>query len=411
MSAAPDGAAGKLPAAPPWGSATLAELLPAVAASVGVEVGLGSDSVDRPDPGWSLPPARRTVVVLVDGLGEQALLARTGHAPTLRRLLADGWADGSGVPDVLRVGFPTTTATSMASLGTGLPPGRHGLVGTDVLDPDRGEVFSELAWDAAVDPRRWQPHPTVFDALRAGGVDACHVAPGAFDGSGLTAAALRGARFGAAQRLADRVELTAQLVRGADRVFVLLYWEGLDKVGHVYGWRSAQWTAELERVDAAVGALLSSVPADVAVYVTGDHGMVDVDPADRIDLRAVPGLLDGVAHVAGEPRCRYLYARPGAGGDVLAAASAALGSTCAVLSGDDAVARGWYGPVVEDRVRARIPDVLAVPHTDVALLDPARQRPESLALLGLHGALTDAESRVPLLRGFGSAAPARRRSR
>lgn len=394
-----------LPPAPPYGTASLAELMPAVARSLGVPL------PEVPDPGWSLPPARRTVVVLVDGLGEVCLRARTGHAPVLRRLLADTAADGAAAPDVLRVGFPTTTATSMASVGTGLPPGRHGMVGTDVLDPDRGAVFSELAWDPAVDPRRWQPHPTVFDAAAADGVAVSHVAPAVFEGSGLTTAALRGARFAAAGTLDERVELTGRLLRAADRVLVFLYWEGLDKAGHVHGWQSEQWTQELERVDAAIGRLLLTAPADVAVLVTGDHGMVDVDPADRIDMRYVPGLFDGVRHLAGEPRARYLYAQPGAAPDVLGRFTEALGDTCTVTTRDEAVAAGWYGPVVEDRVLPRLPDVLAVPHARVALVDSAHQRPQSLALLGLHGALSDEESRVPLLRGYGAAPPARRRPR
>jgi len=394
----------QLPAAPPYGSASLADLMPAVSASLGTPL-------PGRDPGWSLPPARRTVVFLVDGLGEQCLRARTGHAPTLRRLLADTAADSAAAPDVLEVGFPTTTATSMASIGTGLPPGRHGLVGTEVLDPDRDVLFSELAWDSAVDARRWQPHPTVFDDLARDGVAVAHVAPALFDGSGLTTAALRGARFAAAATLEERVEATVSLLRASDRCLVFLYWEDLDKAGHVCGWRSPEWTRELERVDAAVARLLETAPADVAVLVTGDHGMVDVDPADRVDLRAVPGLLDGVAHLGGEPRARYVHARPGAAAEVLAAFGAVLGEQCSVLTGDDAVAAGWYGPTVEDRVRARVPDVLAVPHADIALVDSLRQRPKSLALLGMHGALTDAESRVPLLRAFGSASPGRRRVR
>jgi len=394
--------AGEVPTGPPYGSSSLAELMPAVAGCLGVAV------PGRPD--WDLPPARRVVVVLIDGLGELNLRSRTGHAPTLRRLLAQTEADASGAPDVLRVGFPTTTATSLASLGTGLPPGRHGMIGLEVLDPDRDVLFSELSWDAAVDPRRWQVHETVFSRAHRDGVAVSHVAPAVFDGSGLTTAALRGAEFAAAQTLAQRVALTGDLVRAADRCLVFLYWEGLDKAGHVHGWQSTEWTRELEQVDAAVGRLLELAPADVAVFVTGDHGMVDIDPTDRLDMRAVPGLLEGVAHLGGEPRARFGYCRPGADADVLTAWRAALGEQCFVVAGDEAVATGWFGPV-DAEVRRRIPGVLAVPHAPIALVDPARQRPESLALLGMHGGLSEIESRVPLLRGFGSAGPARRRPR
>ena len=57
----------------------------------------------------------------------------------------------------------------MGTFGTGLPPGAHGLVGMDVLDPERDALFSELAWDPLVDPHRWQPEPTVFERPGCGG--------------------------------------------------------------------------------------------------------------------------------------------------------------------------------------------------------------------------------------------------
>jgi hypothetical protein len=45
----------------------------------------------------------------------------------------------------------------MGMFGTGRMPGAHGLVGLDVLDPDRGVLFNELAWDPAVDPAGGSP--------------------------------------------------------------------------------------------------------------------------------------------------------------------------------------------------------------------------------------------------------------
>ena len=78
-----------------------------------------------------LAPSRRAVVVLVDGLGYDLLRQRSGHAPFLRGLLPAARR--------LAAGFPSTTATSMGSFGTGLPPGAHGLVGYEVLVPGEGE--------------------------------------------------------------------------------------------------------------------------------------------------------------------------------------------------------------------------------------------------------------------------------
>jgi hypothetical protein len=390
------------PTPPPWGERTLAELTPALARALGVNIGGVDAGAPADRPTWELPPARAICLFLVDGLGDALLRARTGHVPTMRGLLD---RPAPGTPGTLRAGFPTTTAVSLASLGTGLPPGRHGMVGTEVLDPDRGVLFSELAWSPEVDPVRWQSHPTVFQQLRAAGVDVHHVAPALFDGSGLTVAALRGPTFAPAAKLTERVEVAARLLQravttpGAPPVLVLLYWEGLDKTGHVHGWQSEQWTHALEEVDAALSTLLDRSPADAVIYTTGDHGMIDIDPADRLDLTdsgRFPGFLDGVAQLGGEPRVRYAYAKPGADADVLAAFTEQLGDRCWIATREDAVSRGWFG-AVEERVLPRLPAVIAATRDPVALVDPIHQRAESVALLGLHGSFTDGESDVPLL--------------
>jgi hypothetical protein len=124
--------------------------------------------------------------------------------------------------------------------------------------------------------------------------------------------------------------------------------------------------------------------------------MLGVTDADRLDLDAEPALAAGVRLLAGEPRARHVYARPGAAADVLAAWRGTLGDRADVRSRDEAVDAGWFGPV-PDRVRPRIGDVVAVPHGTTVLVRPAAE-PGLTALPGQHGGLTEAELLVPLLR-------------
>ncbi len=63
--------------APDWSAGSLASVLPSVADRLGVSRYAGRDVFD-------LPAVPRTVVVLVDGLGHDLLLQRSGHAPFLR---------------------------------------------------------------------------------------------------------------------------------------------------------------------------------------------------------------------------------------------------------------------------------------------------------------------------------------
>ena len=371
---------------------SLADVVPAATAALGVAVR---------DPVVDLPAARAVVVVLVDGLGEQLLARRSGHAPFLRHLRLEGDSAGT-VVTVAACGYPSTTATSMGMLGTGLLPGAHGLVGLDVLDPDRGVLFSELAWDPEVDPRVWQPSATVFEQVAAAGVDVVRIGPAYFDGSGLTEAALRGGRFVAATTLEARVDVAVAAARAPGRRLVYLYWGEVDKVGHVHGCESWQWGEELAHTDACLGRLVEQVGRDTLVVVTADHGMVDVPLHDRVDVAYEPDLARGVRMVGGEPRAVHLYCEPGAAPDVLAAWRERLAGRVELLTRDDAVRAGWFGPV-EPRVLPRIGDVVGSALGATAVVDSRTARPESLRLIGLHGARSEAEQLVPLLATLGGA--------
>ena len=106
-----------------------------------------------------LPEAPAYVVFLVDGLGARLLERHAEAAPYLASLL------GRQAPGT--AGVPSTTATSLSSLGTALPPGAHGLVGFTSRIPGTGRLLNALAWDKQVDPKEWQPHATAFTGLRA----------------------------------------------------------------------------------------------------------------------------------------------------------------------------------------------------------------------------------------------------
>jgi Type I phosphodiesterase / nucleotide pyrophosphatase len=368
-------------------STSLADVLPAAAAALGVRVRAGSGAAAG---GLELPSARIVVVLLVDGLGDQLLSERGGHAPFLRSLRSRA---GSGV---LASGFPSTTATSMGMLGTGLLPGAHGLVGLEILDPARDVLFNELLWDPQVDPRRWQPSQTVFEKVAAAGLDVVRIGPGFFDGSGLTEAVQRGGTFVAAQSLEQRVNAALAAVQSARSGLVYVYWGDLDKTGHEHGCSSWRWIEELERVDAFSRRLAEGLPSDALLLITADHGMVDVPFAARLDLAHEPDLAAGVRHVGGEPRSLQLYCLPGAVGDVAAAWRERLGSSMTVLTRDQAVAGGWFGPVSE-HVLPRIGDIVTSATEPVAVVDSRTARPEIIKLIAYHGARTPEETLIPLL--------------
>jgi Type I phosphodiesterase / nucleotide pyrophosphatase len=364
---------------PRYGEASLADLLPSVLGALGIP---GEHDL------MGLPRSRRYCLLLIDGLGWNLLREHPAQAPFLISLPGRAITAGS----------PTTTVTSLTSFGTGLPPGRHGVLGYTTRIPGTNELLNALKWHAAVDPATYQPHPTVFERAARAGVAVTVVGERKFRTSGLTIAGLRSPGFRGADTLGERVASAAGAA-SPDHSLVYVYDGDLDTTGHRAGCGSAAWQHQLTIVDRFAEELFDALPAETALIVTADHGMVDVDTANRLDVDDLPTLREGVALVGGEARFRHVYAEPGASSDVLAAWRAVLGDRAAVLSREEAVDVGWFG-AVEARVLDRIGDVVASVGGDCAV-EMRSVFPVEATLVGLHGALTADEMLVPLLVGQG----------
>ncbi len=369
------------PVLPRYGDGCLDAVATSVLASLGVP--------GEPNP-LRLEPAERACLLIVDGLGLDLLSAHPAAAPFLSELARTAPA--------VTVGFPATTATSLASLGTGRPPGQHGMLGYQVAIPGRGTLLNALRWDKTVDPLGWQPGSTIFERAAGAGVACYRVAPGAFQNSGLSTAAMRGARYLAADTPGALVSRAAWALAEADDVapaLVSVYYGDLDATGHVLGCGSDAWQYQLAYVDKLAEQLAGNLPRGTVLHVVADHGMTDVPEADRVDFDARPDLRAGVALLGGEPRARHLYCEPGASGDVLAAWSRELRGRFWVRSREQAIADGWFGPV-DERFAGRIGDVLAAPCGAGAVV-ATRTEPRESRLVGMHGSLTSSDQLVPFV--------------
>ncbi|MGI8613225.1 MAG: alkaline phosphatase family protein [Nocardioidaceae bacterium] len=362
---------------PRYGERSLTEVVPSVGAALGLP-GL----VDV----LGLPASSRYVIFVVDGLGAQQLREAGGSAPYLASLLDDH--------EPLTCGVPSTTATSLTSLSTSLPPGRHGLVGYTCRIPGTNRLLNTLKWDADVDPVAWQPHPSAFTRLGALGAQTMVVNSTSFETSGLTRCGQRHVAYHGIDSPWERLEAVCDAAAVAGSV-TYAYESVLDHTGHEAGWRSPRWLAELTRVDAELLRLRSELPTDAVLLVTADHGMVDVGPDDRVDVDEAVDLLDDVTLIGGEARFRHVYARAGAAADVADRWTAVLGERALVRTRDEAVAAGWFGSVSE-RVRPRLGDVVAASTGSSAVLC-RRLFPVEARMVGFHGSLTAQEMNVPLL--------------
>lgn len=367
-----------LPADPP-AARSLTGVVPDVLASL------------RGDPDW-FPAARSAIVVLVDGLGRGNLTARSGHARFLMSHLAK--------KDAVRTVFPSTTATAVTSLLTGVDAGIHGIVGYRARVPGTLSAPNQLkGWETdGLDPLTWQRAAPLMEREAAAGRPCFFVSKPAYARSGFTRAVFRGATFVPAATPEEQLEAAREVAGDHPGAIVYAYLPELDTIGHSRGWESEQWTAGLERVDAAVRRLHESATPGVGIVVTADHGMVDV-PRDRhVLLGEGDELLEGVELVAGEPRLLQLYTEAGLADRVAARWRQSEQSRSWVMTRAEAIAAGLYGPQVDAEVAPRIGDVLIAARGTVAYYDDRLADKKAQKMIGQHGSLTDQERIVPLIR-------------
>jgi hypothetical protein len=304
----------------------------------------------------------------------------------------------------ITAGFPSSTATSLAAVGTGLPTGEHGIVGSSFAVSD-SQLLDALGWRAhgtrhRVDlrekfvPEEVQPRPTAFQRAVDAGVHVRIATAPNQNGSGLSRAVLRGGEFRGVFALGDLAAEAVSALNATERVFCYAYHSELDLLGHVYGPGSEPWRLQLRHVDQLAASIAEGLPSDGLLAITADHGMVRVGVDDRIDFDTDPRLAEGVRLLGGEPRVRHVYT--GAVDDVRAAWHEVLGDRAWIVRREEAIDLGWFGPRVADHVRARIGDLVVAAHGNTAIV---RSTIESklAKLVGQHGSLTADEQLIPFL--------------
>jgi hypothetical protein len=334
-------------------------------------------------------PSGRELLFLVDGLGADVLAQYAEVAPALSAMTLHG---------TITTSFPSTTATSLATLTTGEMPGTHGMLGYTVQVPrSGGRVLNSLKWDERVDPVIWQPVPTLFERATAAGINTTHVAAKRYENTGFTRAVFRGAQYKGANIAADLISETVAALQKSPS-FVYLYVNDVDSAGHSDGVGSDKWIAALKSVDDLLQTLMQKLPRGTRIWLTADHGMINVD--EKVVMGVDNNLLTDVGVIAGEPRMRHLYLSTdsaSAAKEVISRWESALGSKVAMHTRQSAITAGLFGPHVSLDASERAGDVIAIAQGNLVLLDPERADKEG-AMIGHHGGDSVVESSVPLLQ-------------
>lgn len=381
--------------------ARLAAILPTALASMGLALSQDPREVLRRalagqrDPQSAnvntlpnLPAVKSIILIVVDGLGTFNLTQASGHARTLSTLPTRR----------IETVIPSTTGAALTTITTATLPGHHGLVGYKIRHPELGLLTTLKDWQGIENHRSWQRAEPLFGLAAEIGARPVAIGRPAHATGGLTEAILTGAEYHGGQTIVERFAIASRLVRAGDPLLAYLYIDELDRAAHSDGWRSLAWLRRLEQFDAALSDLLRTLPPDVGVVVTADHGMIDIDPDRRLLLDDGMVSLEGVHEIGGEPRMRSLYlADPRQSHVIVPQIANALGKRAWVGSREEAIQAGWFGPI-DQQVAARLGDIIVAARGGLAFM-LSDDSASALAMVGQHGGLSDEERGVPLALG------------
>ena len=321
-----------------------------------------------------VPEASTYVLVLFDGLGDRQLDHRT--AAPLRASRVAG----------LDAVFPTTTTVNLASVATGLPPSRHGLLGYQQWIPEVDAVVNTIKWTTLYgDPIEFDttnllPAPNLWERLSAAGREPITVQPAHFAASPLSRALYRGCRIEDAYSIDDIVEATSQLAAEPGRL-VFTYLPHVDFAAHVFGQRSLEYAEAIAMVGAVWERIEQSLPDHAVAVGIADHGHIDVPEGRQVKIEKP---LHAGRDFYGDSRVMFVR------GDDPEMLAADLPATWVPLD----EMRHWWGPgPVHEAFEARVPSGALIADPGYMVLHKASDD----RMVGNHGGLTDAERRVPLL--------------
>jgi len=274
-------------------------MLATIAASLAAWVTFSGCVSDRPlrvvlDPDVVVPD-NCAMILFVDGMDQprtRELLAR-GALPHIREHFVER---GVEVENAI-VSLPPTTYPNAVSLLTGRLPGHHGILGNQWYDRDTMLFCNYGTSESYRSVNEHFTSPTLYDLLAdelTVNVQ-CHTSRGAthsIDNVNMSAIKwFLGWYEGYDRRTGLSVEEVAEIANREKRwpIVTMLYFPGLDEVGHACGVETERYAGAMRTVDAQIGRVMSAleragIRRRTYFALVTDHGHVQTSPQRTFEL-------------------------------------------------------------------------------------------------------------------------------
>lgn len=356
----------------------------------------------------------KVVLFLLDGFGYRQWVRYMDAHAYLRRFTE------RGVVAPITSVFPSTTAAALTTICSGLTPQEHGLPEWLVYVEELDRAIFTIPFvyaDAAggsVSPEfastLLYEGVTIYEQLAQYDIPSYTFNHVAHTGDPYSTVTKRGSTNVSYKNASDMlVNLRRAVSAVAGPAYFYVYWDLIDSISHTYGPHSDQYLAELNSFfhlmqTEFVDKLDARSASGLSVLMTADHGHVRIDPNETIFLNDVPLVMrnlrrgrDGQRILPwGSSRDCFLAIEPDRLEETYACLTQMLAGKAEVLRIDEALARGLFGQgAMHPRFRARLGDLLIIPHDGITIWFEHKPGERSHAKLGMHGGLSLDELLVP----------------
>lgn len=313
--------------------------------------------------------------------------------------------------------FPSTTATALTSMFTGLTPSEHGMLGYTLFLKEVGTVVNMISlnpvndwgrskiFDLGFTPERLLPCQKLTESLSQAGIPSRLLIRYELRGSGLSTLLYRQSEIIPYISASDMFLSLTRILDERKGGLTIVYWDGLDPIEHHYGPFSEETRFEMSLFFFSLMKFLKKIrrrSADgILLMLASDHGQARIGDETSFDVDDIQWLRDSLLMPpTGEGRCAYMYLRRDVR-NFKGMFRKKLGRHFTLLGTKESISKGLYGKVELPRdFEDRLGDVVVIAKGASKLLFTYNIRERSdtpFVRYGSHGGLTLDEMLVPFV--------------
>ncbi len=356
-------------------------------------------------------PYQKVIFLLVDALGYTLLENLMASDPGLV------WAQlrKAGVYSPITSVCPSTTASALTTLWTGVPPAAHGIIGYEMWVKEFGIIVNNILHSPAAargdvgglsragfNPHDFLDMPLLGPHLRAAGVTPTAFIHYSIAHSGLSVMQMEDVDVAPYVDEADLGVGLADFLNGraGERDYVYVYYSDVDTLMHRFTSNDQRVALQFSAFSnlfqqAFLDRLTPEVREETVLLLAADHGSMPTPISPRYDLANHPELL---SYLVMKPTCEhrlaFFYIKPGFEKEVRGYIERTWPGEFLLLNSQDALDAGLFGQMpFKAQTPDRVGDLIAAAKGQAYFW----WAPTLNHMHGRHGGLSRQEMLVPFL--------------